>query len=134
MVGDLAALDAHDVHSFKMNLAVSWIDAQEVPVMRSVVRLVCYNAVAIGEFGSECSVREPRMLETFTIRPAGAFRMSGNSFWVSATGARKFVVNVSRRVSGDTALVWFGAKPAWLSFKTPALLTRISSRPYVFAK
>ena len=73
------------------------------------------------------------MLETFTIRPAGALRMSGNSFWVSAMGAKKFVSNVSRRISGDTALTGFGPEPVvevWLSFKTPALLTKISSRPY----
>src|SRR6266487_5764153 len=51
------------------------------------------------------------MLETFTIRPAGALPMSGKSFLVNATGAKKFVSNVSRKISGDTALTGFGPEP-----------------------
>jgi hypothetical protein len=69
--------------------------------------------------------------------PCRRFAYSGNSFLVSATGAKKFVSNVSRKVSGDTALTGFGPEPSgeiWSSFKTPALLTKISSRPYFPAK
>ena len=51
------------------------------------------------------------MLETFTIRPAGDLRMSGNSFCVSATDAKKFVSKVSRNISDDTAVTGFGPEP-----------------------
>src|SRR5438132_1510143 len=62
---------------------------------------------------------------------------SGNSVWVSATGAKRFVSHVSRMISRDTALTGFGPEPVaeiWFSFDTPALLTRISRRPYFLAK
>ena len=49
MVGDLAVADAHHVDSLKVNLAVSWSDAEEISFMCSVVCLVSDHAVAIGE-------------------------------------------------------------------------------------
>src|SRR5258708_40276414 len=76
------------------------------------------------------------MLETFTIRPAGDLRSSGKSFWVSATVPKKFVSNVSRRISDGRVLVRLpfgsGLLEVVLSFQMAALLMRISSRPYSF--
>src|SRR5271170_7340415 len=43
----------------------------------------------MGDDGSECSDSEPRTLERFTTRPAGALRSSGSSVCVSATTAKK---------------------------------------------
>ena len=57
------------------------------------------------EVGSECNVSEPRILDTLTMRPAGAVRISGRSACVSATTEKKFVSKVCRRISGVTVLV-----------------------------
>src|SRR5262249_39076957 len=57
VVGDLTALYAHDVDSFKMNPAVSWIDSEELPFMRSRVGFVRYNPIPIAELPVDLCVK-----------------------------------------------------------------------------
>src|SRR5215469_15562919 len=49
MVGDLAALDTHDVDRLEMNLAMSWSDSKKWPLMSAVVRLVRSHSIAISK-------------------------------------------------------------------------------------
>jgi hypothetical protein len=49
VVGDLAVLDAHDVHRLEVDLAVSWSDPKKRTFMRAVVRFVPCHPVAIGQ-------------------------------------------------------------------------------------
>lgn len=86
----------------------------------------------MGEVGSLCKVSEPRMLDRLTIRPAGDFLSSGNKVCVRRTTAKKFTSKVSRKICGDTELAFLTASPPSLS--TPALLTKMSRRPYPFSK
>ena len=91
----------------------------------------------MDEPGSDWSVNDPRMLERLTIRPAGAFRTSGSSVFVSATGAKKFTSKVSCRIADEIVLVRFtraSAEEFSPSIKTAALLIRMSSLPYLRSK
>ena len=86
----------------------------------------------MGEDGSEWSASEPRTLDRFTMRPAGALRINGRRACVSATAAKKFVSKVCRRTSGFTVVVVLkppGVPKSSSSNMTPALLIRMSSLP-----
>src|SRR5216683_6075540 len=71
-------------------------------------------------------VIEPTSLETFTIRAAGARRNSGSMALVTVTTPNTLVSYTSRRVA---SVVWLGS-PAPSPRAMPALLIRMSSRPY----
>src|SRR5215469_15355743 len=49
VVGDLAILDAHDIDCLEMNLAMSWSDSKEWPLMSAIVGLVSSHSIAISK-------------------------------------------------------------------------------------
>ena len=49
MIGDLAVLDAHDIHCFEVNLAMRWGNSKKRTFMCAVVRFIRRDSIAIGE-------------------------------------------------------------------------------------
>jgi len=49
VIGDLAVLDAHDIHSFEVDSSVSWSDPKKGPFVSAVVRLVRSHSVTVGK-------------------------------------------------------------------------------------
>ena len=81
-----------------------------------------------GDFSSVLRAKEPRLLDTFTMRPAAALRIKGRNVCVTITGPKNLTSYSSRNFSSGNSLgLMVTPKVAVTSLLMPALFTSTSS-------